>query len=124
MKKIILPALLISSMALSGCVISIDGDGYENGHSRANMDWQKLEKENREHIAALVLGTKTQSVIDKMGEADFNEALQKDAGQYQVLWYRTQRVKGDGMTTKDECTPLVFRNNQLIGWGETALERI
>lgn len=124
MKKIILPALLISSMALSGCVISIDGDGYENGHNRANIDWQQLEKENREHIAALVLGTKTQSVIDKMGEADFNEALQKDAGQYQVLWYRTQRIKGDGMTTKDECTPLVFRNNELIGWGETALERI
>jgi hypothetical protein len=124
MKKIILPALLISSMALSGCVISIDDDGYESDYYSGHKSWQKIEKENREHIAALVLGTKTQSVIDKMGVADFNEALKKGDEQYQVLWYRTQRRDGDGVTTKDECTPLVFKNNELVGWGETALERI
>jgi len=27
---------------------------------------------------------------------------------------------GDGITTKDECTPLVFRNGNLVGWGDSA----
>ncbi|MEX2498222.1 MAG: DUF3192 domain-containing protein [Wenzhouxiangellaceae bacterium] len=27
---------------------------------------------------------------------------------------------GDGETTRDETTPLVFANDELIGWGEMA----
>jgi hypothetical protein len=123
MKKIILPALLISSVALSGCVISIDDDNYDGDYSE-HRSWQKIEKENREHVAALVLGTQIQVTLNKMGVADFNEALQKGDEQYQILWYRTQRRDGDGVTTKDECTPLVFKNSELVGWGETALNRI
>jgi hypothetical protein len=34
------------------------------------------------------------------------------------LFYRTQRKHSDGETTRDETTPLVFRDNRLIGWGD------
>ena len=55
-----------------------------------------------------------------MGLADFNEFHQKDQDRFQVLYYRTQRKNGDGVTTKDECTPLVLKNGLLVGWGDTA----
>ena len=29
----------------------------------------------------------------------------------------------DGITTKNECTPLVFVNNELKGWGELSLSK-
>jgi hypothetical protein len=54
-----------------------------------------------------------------MGIADFNEFYIKGEDTYQVLYYRTQHIDGDGVTTKDECTPLVFKNSALLGWGET-----
>ena len=39
---------------------------------------------------------------------------------YQVMFYRTQHVKSDGITTQDECTFLLFVNGILkeIGLGE------
>jgi len=51
---------------------------------------------------------------------DFNELFEKQDGTYRVLYYRTQKTMGDGITTKDECTPLVFRNGELVGWGDSA----
>ena len=50
----------------------------------------------------------------------FNELFEKQDGTYRVLYYRTQKTMGDGITTKDECTPLVFRNGNLVGWGDSA----
>jgi hypothetical protein len=35
-----------------------------------------------------------------------------------VVYYRTHRLHKDGLTTKDECTKLVFVNNSL-----TAIEQ-
>jgi hypothetical protein len=102
---------------MSGCVISIDDDGYSS-----NSGWKSEQRQNKQDIAKLNLGQSKDSVVDRMGRADFNEALQKDGTQYQLLWYRTHHVDSDGETTKDECTPLVFKNNELIGWGNTALD--
>jgi hypothetical protein len=59
-----------------------------------------------------------------MGVADFNESYQKNGEQIQVLFYRTNRLHKDGLTTKDECTPLIFKNNQLVSWGENAYKQI
>nr|WP_238946885.1 DUF3192 domain-containing protein [Seongchinamella unica] len=33
-----------------------------------------------------------------------------------VLFYRTERNKSDGATSRDETTLLVFRNDRLAGW--------
>ena len=81
----------------------------------------KTEQANyTKHIANLETGTTYESVLRKMGVADFNELFEKQDGTYRVLYYRTQKTMGDGITTKDECTPLVFRNGNLVGWGDSA----
>ena len=120
MKKLAVAALFGLSLGLSGCVISVDGDG-EYGY---RSDWQDKEQKNRKHISRLQQDTSYDEILNRMGIADFNEFYTKGNDTYQVLYYRTQRIDGDGVTTKDECTPLVFKNTALVGWGETAYNMI
>ena len=117
-KHLLLIAALSSPLFLSGCVISV-GDG--DSGSYYGSDWQKREQNNRKHIAKLETGMRYQDVTRKMGVADFNEMVQNDGTQRRILYYRTQRSADDGVTTKDECTPLVFEDGVLVGWGESAL---
>ncbi|MBE8167321.1 MAG: DUF3192 domain-containing protein [Shewanella sp.] len=122
-------ALGISSLVLSGCVINV-GDGEHDKNNMHPQGWEHAQAENRKHIEELRLGMNKHQVLDLMGRPDINEAflIQKstsenedEAGQeVQVLFYRTQHNSGDGKTTKDECTPLVFKAGKLIGWGDKA----
>lgn len=116
MKKIALVAALAVPLMLSGCVISVDGDGYD-GYS---SDWQDREYKNRKNIGRLTMDLTYAQVTDRMGVADFNEVHKRGEDTYQVLFYRTHRQSEDGVTTKDECTPLVLKNGLLVGWGDTA----
>lgn len=122
MKKKLLALVLVAplTLGLTGCVISVDGDGWD-GH---NVDWEDREYKNRKLIANLELSTDTEQVRTRLGVPDFNDTFMGGDDRYTVLYYRTQRMHGDGKTTKDECTPLVFKNGSLIGWGEGALNRI
>lgn len=120
MKKVLLAIAATAPLLLSGCVVSVGGDG----DSHYSADWEDREYNNRKHIAKLEQEMSYESVVRKMGVADFNEMHQRDDGTYRVLFYRTQRTKDDGVTTKDECTPLVFRNGSLIGWGDSAYTHI
>lgn len=120
MNKLAAAALFGLSLGLSGCVISVDGDGDYSYQS----DWQEKENKNRKHVSRLQQGTSYDQILNRMGIADFNEFYSKGDDTYQVLYYRTQRIDGDGVTTKDECTPLVFKNSALIGWGENAYKSI
>ena len=123
---LLISSVLAASMTLTGCVIAVDGDGwdgdsYDNGSS---SHWENQEKQNREKLATLNPGMSVQQVETLMGTAAFNEFYQQNDKQIQVLFYRTQRTKGDGKTTKDECTPLVFEQGELKGWGERAYQSI
>jgi len=116
MKSVILPLALASSFLLTGCVVSVGG----GSDSHYSTDAEEREYNNRKHIAKLEAGMTYESVLRKMGVADFNELYEKQEGTYRVLFYRTQRTMGDGITTKDECTPIVFKNSSLVGWGDSA----
>ena len=116
MKKLAGAALLGLSLGLSGCVISVDSDGEYGHHS----DWQEKEQKNRKHISRLQQDATYEQILSRMGIAEFNELYTQGNDTYQVLYYRTQRKGGDGVTTKEECTPLIFKNTQLLGWGESA----
>ena len=120
MKKALIVAALVLPLTLSGCMIKVDGDGDFSHHS----NWDDRETENRRAISDLDTGINVSMVKRKLGTADFTEMYQRDDDEYQVLFYRTHRTKGDGVTTKDECTPLVFKNGKLFGWGETAFADI
>jgi hypothetical protein len=120
--KILATALMVGTgLMMTGCVLNVGDHGSgKYGSSEAS------EQQNRENIGKLILGMDMQQVTLLMGTADINEAfIAKDSAQnIQVLFYRTQWNKGDGKTTKDECTPIVLRDNQLIGWGDAAYNMI
>ncbi|MBY6224543.1 DUF3192 domain-containing protein [Ferrimonas balearica] len=90
-----------------------------------NMDWDDRQKHNVAAIATLEPGLSKAIVLERLGNPDFSEALTDHDGHgIQVLRYRTHRTKGDGETTPDETTPLLFRDGVLFGWGETAFEQL
>ena len=107
--------LITASMAvlsLSGCIIIGGEHGWDSG------DWKVEQARNREVISQLQIGAERSAVIDRLGAPNFSEAYTRDGEEYRVLFYRTQRRHSDGDTTRDETTPLVFRNDSLIGWGD------
>lgn len=114
-------AVSLALLATSGCVVVVDND--KNSRTQSTS-FEQREADNRSTLATLKLGTSPNAVVGRMGTADFDELLSKDGVQYRVLYYRTQRVTADSMTTKDECTPLVFANDELLGWGESKLNLI
>ncbi|MDX1569614.1 MAG: DUF3192 domain-containing protein [Xanthomonadales bacterium] len=106
-------------IALSGCVIVTDRDDWEDSDRDS---WSERQRDNREYIADLRLGTPVEHVRSDLGRPDFSESFIDDQGsQVLVLRYRTHHRHSDGETTADETTPLVFINDELIGWGENAL---
>ena len=124
MKKGIIAVILAGTM-LSGCVLSIDDDGWNHGdNSDKRSSWSQIEENNREKIGDLSVGASIDSVRRKMGIPDFDELVVKNGKEHRILFYRTQRNKSDGSTTKDECTPLIFVNGELNGFGQTALDAI
>jgi hypothetical protein len=123
MKAILLSSLLVGTVLLSGCVISIDDD-YEDGyHVSSGADWKKREASNRKYISELSPGVSKTAITDTFGPADFNELVNTNGEAVQVLYYRTQRIDDDGITTKNECTPLVFVKDELVGWGELSVSK-
>jgi hypothetical protein len=118
--NMILRTLLTTATAamLAGCVVAIGPEKIE----RAGSDWSDIERETRRAIDDLALGMRIDDVRAAMpNTAAFSEAFVSGATEYRVLFYRTQRVEGDGATTRDETTPLVFADGELVGWGPSAL---
>ncbi|GIU52148.1 MULTISPECIES: DUF3192 domain-containing protein [Shewanella] len=115
-----------TSLSLSGCVFHVGGS--EGKHS--DSYWETQQQTNRANLSKLTMGMARDQVTILMGTADFSEAYvtQADAEspkkEVNVLFYRTQWSKGDGKTTKDECTPVVISDNKLVGWGDTAYQKI
>ena len=104
---------------MSGCIVVGDRD-----HWHDDNDWRAHQKENREIISTFDIGTSRSQVLTQLGAPDFSEAFQHSDDDYRVLFYRTQHRHSDGDTTIDETTPLVFKNDRLIGWGEDSLIKV
>ena len=85
-----------------------------------NMEWKDREEYNRVQITKLKLGSTREEVLALLGSPDITEAKRQGATAIQVMFFRTQHVRADGLTTQDECTPLLFENDKLIAWGEGA----
>jgi|AntAceMinimDraft_1070359.scaffolds.fasta_scaffold21982_3 outer membrane protein assembly factor BamE (lipoprotein component of BamABCDE complex) len=115
---IILLAAIVT-MPLSGCTISIN----DNDRDSEEGDWEDRQKSNAKKIQKLELGRTISSIKIDFGEPDLVESFRRDTQDYKVLFYRTQHAHSDGMTTRDETTPLVFVDDVLVGWGESAVEK-
>lgn len=89
------------------------------------MRWEDRQAFNKKFINELSIDTSVtkQFFIESLGSPDITEAKMAQENSYQVMFYRTHHKKSDGITTKDECTPLLFKNGQLIAWGDGAYEQ-
>ncbi|MDJ0877158.1 MAG: DUF3192 domain-containing protein [Halieaceae bacterium] len=113
MKRVVsILTALAATLALSGCVI-VNGEPGWVGSS----DWEREQERNSKAIANLDIGMERSEVVRKLGTPSFSEAFTRDDDEYRVLFFRTQHRHSDGDTTRDETTPLVFKNDTLIGWG-------
>ncbi|WP_113906220.1 DUF3192 domain-containing protein [Aliidiomarina celeris] len=85
-----------------------------------NMTWREREIFNRKYIGRLELRSHRDEVLRLLGPPDISEAMETPQGEILVLFYRTHHVKSDGVTTRDETTPLLFIQDRLIAWGDPA----
>lgn len=59
-------------------------------------------------------------IVNMLGGPDISEAKISGEDKLQVMYYRTHHKRADGITSQDECTPLLFKNDMLIAMGEKA----
>ena len=111
--KPVLQIGLVALLALTstGCV-------YINGERVGHDDWREEQRVNREAISQLAIGTPRSDVVRKLGTPSDSEAVNRDGEELRVLFYRTRHKHSDGRTTRDETTPLIFKDDVLIGWGD------
>lgn len=117
MQKRLLALAILAGLTLTACSINIT----EGGHSQ-DSKWREAQRFNAQQIAQLTNGAGIEQVRAAMGQPDFTESFSKEGSQIVVLFYRTHHRRSDGITTKDECTPLVFRDGRLTGWGDKAYQ--
>lgn len=103
--------VILMVLSVAGCVViggeHVDHDG-----------WKDEQRENREAISKLAIGMSRDEVLDQLGTPSDSEAFTRDGEEVRVLFFRTRHRHSDGETTRDEATPLVFRDDVLVGWGE------
>jgi hypothetical protein len=89
------------------------------------MLWDDREAYNARYIQRLDRhhGVTQPQVIAYLGGPDITEARRLNDRVYQILWYRTHRDIADGITTAQECTALLFIDQQLVAIGPDALLR-
>ncbi|MGI2021960.1 DUF3192 domain-containing protein [Shewanella glacialipiscicola] len=83
-----------------------------------DMNWEDRQVYNSQKMSDLTLGQDIISVKKLLGKAEFSEAKALKETKLQIMFYRTHHDKSDGVTTKEECTPLIFENDKLIAWGQ------
>jgi hypothetical protein len=120
MKPYMLAAALLLPLTLGACVIHVGPDD-EDGHYVHKGSVQRQEMRNRDAISRLELGSAFDQVRSQLGEPDFAEASVVGGHEIRILRYRTHRTSADGDTTRDETTPLVFKDGKLVGIGERAV---
>ena len=68
---------------------------------------------NQEHLKLIKKGMTEHEVLAIMGDPQ----IQKKFKKADILFYYTTWDWADAAITETECTPLVFENDQLAGWG-------
>ena len=87
----------------------------------------ELEIGMNENVVLMIMGSKT----IKIESAPFSienpfkiEIYSNDVDVYKILYFYTDLVKRDGFITDEELTPIIIKNNKLIGWGRNVWKEI
>jgi len=119
-KKVVIRVLL--ALFAYGVFVALVMLFYDD--SPSNMQWEDREAYNRQYISKLTLDNFSfEQALEELGSPDITEAKKVDNTKYQVMFYRTQHVKSDGITTQDECTALLFKDGQLTAIGNAAYQQ-
>ena len=105
MKKFVLVALLLLAALATAC-----SGPYTN------------MKTNRENMVRLKPGMTMAEVEEVMGKPDFKDVLTVENTDRTTLWYFTNEMGTKGFTaamtratvTREDCTPLVFKDQKLF----------
>jgi ABC-type cobalt transport system substrate-binding protein len=74
-------------------------------------------------LLTLTTGMAQEQVTTVMGVPERSELYESaDGSMVSILYYLTEDKGAAIMTLKDECTPLVLINGQLVGWGERLID--
>ncbi|MDF0534524.1 DUF3192 domain-containing protein [Shewanella sp. A32] len=114
---VVIGTLFLAYMAFVAVIVLV----YEPNPD--DMSWEDRQAYNQEKLTEIKLGQSGEEIITMMGRPDFSEAKLSQGQALNILFYRTHQTKPDGATTKDECTPLLFRNDRLIAWGEDTYQQ-
>ncbi|BDX07643.1 DUF3192 domain-containing protein [Planctobacterium marinum] len=83
------------------------------------QDYNKVQIEKISEIA-MEKDFYHKDILTMLGGPDISEAKMSGEDKIQVMYYRTQHKRADGITSQDECTPLLFKNDKLVALGEKA----
>jgi hypothetical protein len=121
MSKKVIGRILVALTAY-GIFVALVMNFYDD--SPTKMKWEDREAYNRQFIAKLQLNQFSfEQAITQLGSPDITEAKKVAHDKFQVMFYRTQHIKSDGITTQEECTALLFKNEALFAIGKSAYER-
>ncbi|MFT5760479.1 MAG: hypothetical protein ACI9LM_005266 [Alteromonadaceae bacterium] len=121
MNKKIISRILVALTAY-GIFVALVMNFYDD--SPSNMKWEDREAYNRQFISKLQLEKFSfEQALKQLGSPDITEAKKVAHDKFQVLFYRTQHIKSDGITTQEECTALLFKNEALFAIGKSAYEK-
>ncbi|MCP4651898.1 MAG: DUF3192 domain-containing protein [Candidatus Omnitrophica bacterium] len=128
MRKI--ACILTTFLLLSGCVAPFMG--YRSDKSVARI--------NRKRLSLIVKGMTKKEALKVMGEETFyycfdgfdiidNPAFEEtiiygNEEEIEVIYYFTQVGNFYYSAQLEECTPLVFKDDILLGWGRGFLEKL
>jgi hypothetical protein len=126
--------LLAAFLCTFGCAQPGEEGDVASGGARSLSD---LAHENQSNIAYLSVGMNKAEVLKIMGKKSGytkdglianpfkSETFQDRAGvQYEVLYYVTERNRRFQPLRIGNTTPLVFKENVLIGWGSQTLYNV
>ena len=119
MKYLVLASAICLPL-LTGCVVAVNNDDK----SKSTSSWEQTYAKNRKAIANMQISEDYQTVINKLGTPNFSELVNLDNNEYRVLYYATNSMHSDSKVTKDECTPLVFKDQKLTGVGDLRLNQV
>jgi len=74
---------------------------------------------NKQNLLKLNTGISKAQVLAIMGEPLKNQVYNTD----NVWYYYTETKWSDGMITRDECTPIFFKDEKLAGWGQSEYKK-
>ena len=96
----------------------------DDGHEE---NLKELEIGMKENVVLMIMESQTIKIASDPFtiENPFKvEVYNNDVDVYKIFYFYTDLVKKDGFITDEELTPVILKNNKLIGWGRDVWKKL